>query len=84
MICHAAQYFDCEDWTRDPLGNSTGYSLFGVVTGPLDASVLDPAHPPMKAVTPDIGGDSERHRLTYDASGRLATASYVFPVQGGG
>jgi len=82
MICHAQQYFDCEDWTRDALGNSTGYSLFGVTTGPLDASVLDPAHPPMKVATPDIGPESETHRLTYDAMGRLATGSYVFPVRG--
>ena len=82
MICHAQQYFDCEDWTRDTLGNSTGYSLFGVVTGPFDASILDPAHPPVKSATPDIGPESERHRLTYDSSGRLATASYVFPVSG--
>jgi len=82
MICHAQQYFDCEDWVRDSLGNSKSYSLFGVVDGPLDVSVLDPAHPPTKAVTPDIGADSENHRLTYDADGRLSTASYVFPARG--
>ena len=82
MICHAQQYFDCEEWVRDSLGNAKSYSLFGVVDGPLDVTVLDPAHPPKKAATPDIGPESETHRLTYDGDGRLATASYVFPVVG--
>lgn len=82
MVCHAAAYFDCEEWTRDSLGNSTGYSVYGVVVGPFDASALDPAHPPVKGLTPDLGGDSERHRLTYDENGRLETASYAFPVLG--
>lgn len=80
LICHAQADFACQDWTRDALGNAKAYSFFGVVEPPLDARALDPAHPPVKAAI--AGGESETDRLTYDDLGRLATATYYFPMSG--
>ena len=64
---------------RDASGNAVSDSFYEVEEGPLDGSVLDPAHPRKQAAV--AGGESTRYTHKYDEFGELrSTVSYSWNI----
>ena len=62
---------------RDASGNALSDSFYGVEEGPLDGSVLDPAHPRKQAYV--AGAESTRYTHQYDEFMELRSTVSYFP-----
>jgi hypothetical protein len=77
IACSVKTPMYCQEWIRDPLGNTKTDGLIDLKNGPFDPAIIDPAQAPSQA----RGSQINRYTHTYDAE-LLMSTTYVYPARG--
>jgi|GEM_PF-2436975 len=77
IACSVRSPIYCQEWIRDPLGNTKTDGLLELKDGPFDLSIIDPARAPSQP----RGTQITRYSHTYEA-GLLMSTQYVYPARG--
>lgn len=77
IACSVRPPITCQEWIRDPLGNTKTDGLLELKDGPFDVSIIDPAQAPSQP----RGSQITRYVHTYDA-GLLMSTQYAYPARG--